>query len=87
MPEPNRYTNDRGFIMYDTFLDDYGADVRVQESSSAEDPKVWIFVRGGSTASKDKANDGQAHLDVEQAERVRDALDTFLKEIPERWDR
>jgi len=63
---PARSTTDRGFVIYDEFTDTYGHEVRVQESSLATDTRVWVF-----------ASDGSAHLDVA---RVRDALDTFIRE-------
>lgn len=33
----------RGFRVYTEFTDTYGAQVRVQESSSAAGPRVWVF--------------------------------------------
>ena len=66
---PARSTTDRGFVIYDEFTDTYGHEVRVQESSLATDTRVWVF-----------ASDGSAHLDIAQASRVRDALDTFIRE-------
>jgi len=60
---------DRGFTIYDQFDDRYGHSVRIQESSLATEPCVWIFPLGGA-----------AHLTLDQAKRVRDALDTFIKE-------
>ena len=76
MAEPNRSTTERGFTVYDQFTDMYGHDVRVQESSSAEGARAWIFCsKGGSPQEK-----ASPHLDVEQAKRVRDALDAFIGE-------
>ena len=43
MNEPNRSVTPRGFATYDEFTDTYGAKIRVQQSSSAEGPRVWIF--------------------------------------------
>ncbi len=74
--------DERGFITYDSIIDSYGAKVRVKESSSAECPKVWIFIEGGATEN----NDGAAHLNVEQAKLIRDALSKWIDEVPERWD-
>ena len=76
MTEPNRSTTGRGFTVYDEFTDTYGSTVIVQESSSAEGARIWIFCRHGGFPQK--AN--EPHLDVEQARRVRDALDTFIGE-------
>lgn len=40
---PDRSATPRGFAVYDEFTDTYGARIRVQKSSSAEGPRVWIF--------------------------------------------
>lgn len=75
MAEPNRSTTERGFTIYDDFTDTYGTQIRVQKSSSASGPRCWIFTypaAGNGAASP--------HLDVEQAKRVRDALDAFIRE-------
>jgi hypothetical protein len=39
----NRNTTERGFAIYDEFTDTYGSRIRVQESSSAEESRCWIF--------------------------------------------
>ena len=80
-----RTTDIRGFTTYDTFQDSYGAEVRVKESSSAEEPKVWIFVAGGKTSGlsgidRNDTNDGQAHLNEEQVDKVIAALQQWKKE-------
>jgi hypothetical protein len=77
---PNRSVTPRGFDNYDQFTDSYGAEVRVRQSSAASAPHVWLFIAGGRTAGPGAPNDGSAHLDVEQARRVRDALDAFIEE-------
>jgi hypothetical protein len=82
-PVPNRGVTARGFTIYDDLEDDYGAQVRVQESSRAmlqgvhEYSWMWIFIKGGETEN----NDGAAHLNAEQAVRVRDAITMWLREI------
>ncbi len=63
-------TTERGFVIYDDFIDRYGHRVRIQESSLATESAVWIFTEGGA--------DGAAHLTVEMARRVRGALDKFI---------
>ena len=64
----NRSTTERGFTIYDQFTDRYGNEVSVVESSLATEACCWIFA-------------GKApHLNVEQAKRVRDALDAFIAE-------
>jgi hypothetical protein len=77
---PSRSVTSRGFDTYDEFRDSYGAEVTVRQSSAASGPHVWLFITGGAMVSPDHPNDGSAHLTVEQAKRVRDALDAFIKE-------
>jgi hypothetical protein len=60
------------FRIYAEFVDTYGAKVDVRESSLATERRVWIH-----------AGDGAAHLNVEQAKAVRDALDEWLNEALE----
>lgn len=80
-PQPERRhasvkgTTARGFAIYDQFTDRYGHRVRIQRSSLASEDAVWIFTSEGGT---DGAADGAAHLTVEMAKRVRDALDEFI---------
>jgi hypothetical protein len=71
-----RSTTDRGLAVYDEFTDTYGSKIRVQESSAATEPKCWIF----ADAASSMAATTQPHLNVEQAKRVRDALDAFISE-------
>jgi hypothetical protein len=73
---PARRTTPRGFTIYDQFTDGYRSEIRVQESSSAEDARVWIFAEPPNLDDPPPA----PHLDVEQAKRVRDALDAFIRE-------
>jgi hypothetical protein len=98
---PERSTTDRGFTVYDEFTDTCGAKIRVQQSSSAEGPRIWIFAEhaaprlrpfhlerlasaGFSTpvelAELASMLEPSPHLDVEQAKRLRDALDVFISE-------
>lgn len=76
---PARSVTGRGFTIYDAFRDHYGADIRLQESSLATERCIWIF------SNKHGFPDEPAspHLTVEQAERVRDALDQFIRETKE----
>ena len=74
---PARSVTGRGFTIYDEFTDTYGNRVRVQQSSSAMSPRVWIFTEDDSDATT------SPHLDITQAERVRDALDAFITEQKE----
>ena len=79
MSETARRTTPRGFVIYDEFTDTYGNSVHVQESSSAEGARVWIFCNDGGFPDEAVP----AHLDVAQAKRVRDALDAFISEHAE----
>ena len=59
--------------MYTTFHDSNGNRILVKQSSSAEEPKAWIFC--------DDGGQGDApHLTVDQAKMVRAALDQFIIE-------
>jgi hypothetical protein len=96
MTELNHSTTERGFAVYDEFTDTYGSKVRVQESSSAEGPRVWIFARhekpdptlndvirqqlGRDPADLAVMLTPSPHLDLEQAKRLRNALDAFIAE-------
>lgn len=76
-------TNDRGFLTYtggpiDT---DYGHTITVRESSSAEGPKVWLFISDSPTVPGH-----DPHLTLEQAIALRAALDQFIEGVPERWE-
>lgn len=72
---PNRYATPRGFTVYDEIETSYGHTVRVQESSSAEAPHVWLFVSDSPVVVTHNP-----HLTIEQAIRVRDALTAFIDE-------
>lgn len=76
---PTTYTP-RGFAIYAEFVDSYGSTVRVQESSSASGPHAWIF--------QENAEEGvdTPHLNVPQAQALRDALDEFISHAKDTWD-
>jgi hypothetical protein len=63
-------TTDRGFSDFANFDDTYGAGVRVTESSAEPLDKVWVFIEGGAV----NHNNGSAHLNVKQAEKLATAL-------------
>jgi len=71
--------NDRGLTLYGEVVDTYGARVCVRESSA--DPLVhgWLFIEGGGIT----ANDGAAHLTVDQARDIIKALQRFVKDKSE----
>lgn len=76
---PARSVTERGFTIYDAFADKYGNDIRVQESSLATDRCVWVF----ASKAGHPQEPASAHLTIPQAERVRDALDAFIREAKE----
>lgn len=77
----------RGFVIYDEFTDTYGNDVRVQESSLAEDARLWIFA--DETVSPYFNPEHPAftagkvgiHLNVDQAIRIHTAIHEWLVDI------
>lgn len=48
-----RSATPRGFTVYDEFTDSYGSKVRVQQSSSATERRVWIFAEHAGTHLRD----------------------------------
>lgn len=83
--------NERGFAIYEEFTDSYGSEVRVQESSSAMGPHCWIFCANENFGypdpkGKDRSKVWTPHLTLEQARRVRDALNAFIVHAGTRWE-
>jgi hypothetical protein len=74
---PARGVTPHGRAIYDEFTDLNGSRVWVQDSSLASDRAVWVFAQRGDM-------DTDPHLNVEQARRVRDALDAFIRENEDR---
>lgn len=72
----------RGFAVYLELEDTYGNNVRIQESSSAEGPHIWLFCDSMSEEQKGAS----PHLNLEQAEAVRDALDRAIARGRRLWD-
>lgn len=72
---PDRSVTDRGFTTYDQLRDHNGTLVVVRQSSLATEDCVWIFSEDHETGDR-----RPPHLNVEQATRVRDALDAFISE-------
>jgi hypothetical protein len=81
---PNRSTTSRGFAIYDEFTDTEGRTLCVKQSSDAESDCVWLFLT--DTDSRPALS---PHLNLDQARRLRDALDTFIHEqgTPQATDR
>lgn len=78
-PSPS---NDRGFLAYagGPIETSYGHTIRVQESSAASGPHVWLFI-----GDSPQVPSHDPHLDLEQAVALRAALDQFIDGVPERW--
>jgi len=65
----------RGFRIYTEFKDEYGANIRVQESSLATKRCVWIQ---NEVVDCSGTPLGNAHLTVPMAKRVIKALQRFV---------
>lgn len=76
-------SNDRGFLTYagGPIETSYGHTIRVQESSSASGPHVWLFI-----GDSPQVPGHDPHLNLEQAIALRAALDQFIQAVPERWN-
>lgn len=80
---------DRGFHGYGKpMTDSYGSVLEVYESSSAEGPHVWLSVDSSSWENDQRAKrgSGTAHLNAAQARDLIARLQTWLDEIPKRWE-
>jgi hypothetical protein len=72
---------DRGFHQYGKSIrDDYGSKVTVYESSAANSPHVWVKIA-------DERDRAIAHLTKREAEELIRRLQTWIDEIPSRWQR
>ncbi|HEX5565410.1 MAG TPA: hypothetical protein VFY14_00445 [Streptomyces sp.] len=80
--EPTPF-NDRGFLAYagGPIHTNYGHEIRVQESSAADGPHVWLFISDSPTVANHNP-----HLNLDQAIALRAALDQFIEGVPNRWD-
>jgi len=76
-------TSDRGFHQYGTLAaDSYGITFRVIESSSASGPHVWLFI----VPTPDIQYGNCLHMNKKQATELIRRLQTWIDEIPDRWD-
>lgn len=66
-------TTERGYRIFLTFRDSHSNEVRVQKSSSARAPCVWLFCHGPDGA------DEPPHLTICQAKRLIEALTEFVE--------
>jgi hypothetical protein len=81
---------DRGFGQYGEGKCSYNIKWRVQESSTAGDPRVWLFVDGvlsGGGSEQERTQKGCLHMSIDQAKELRDALQRFLDDSvdPAHW--
>lgn len=83
--------NGRGFKQSEELICTYGTKVRVQESSAAMEPHIWIYmdqphdINSACIAMQtDQEYTGEystasAHLTLEQAKEIRDALTHLIE--------
>jgi hypothetical protein len=69
----------RGFMIFGRLKDINGSDVRVQESSLADDYCCFVF-----TSNKHMENFGP-HINVAQAKKLVEALNDFIESKEWRW--
>lgn len=78
--------SDRGFMLYggSAVRTSYGhpVEIRVQESSAASGPHVWMFI-DAAPGMKGR----EPHLSLADAIEIRDRLTQFIDDVPERWTR
>lgn len=74
-----RRLTERGFVVYDEFDDTYGNAIRIQESSNIN-RRCWVFCNPQTIDGMEVPVGVSAHLDIKQAERIIEALKTFIKE-------
>lgn len=67
----------RGFNVYEEFQDTYYNQVRIQESSGAEEPRVWIFLERSNSYMKASV---EAHLNEAMVDKVIAALQEWKQE-------
>jgi hypothetical protein len=84
MPVNEPSPNGRGFLLYggSAVRTSYGHPVRVQESSSAEGPHVWLFTDESDLPGISTTD---PHLSLADAIEIRDRLTQFINGVPERW--
>ena len=70
--------SDRGFPIFAEFDDLYHSHWKIQFSSRAFHPAVWVWIDGTAGDQGGVGRDGSGHLTIEQAKRVRDALSNWI---------
>jgi hypothetical protein len=83
---PPSPASDRGFLLYggSAVRTSYGhsVEIRVQESSAASGPHVWLFID-----EAEGIEGGSSHLSLADAIEIRDRLTQFIDDTPDRWTR
>jgi hypothetical protein len=67
---------ERGWKLYAKFVDKYGSEIRVQESSIVGRPCVWIFADNDPKVFEKP----KPHLTVENAKQLIEALQSFVED-------
>jgi len=77
----------RGFALWEPVKTDYGADVKVKESSAAEGPHLWLEIKQPPPEYEGALKEARAvaHCTLEQAKEIRDRLDAAIRFSEERW--
>lgn len=71
----------RGFVHMEPIVTVRGETVRVYESSAADAPHVWVALERGPYARHGSpAAECHAHLDLAQAEQLRDQLAWIIEQ-------
>ena len=89
MPSKIVVRSDRGFHGYGEkpLLCTYRTTIEVYESSAASGPHVWLKLTcDPRVLSQQPYGEGTAHLNEEQTRELIERLQTWLDEIPSRWE-
>ena len=83
------FKSNRGFYQYGALMQcTYGTTARVVESSSAEGPHLWLFMdEHGGTLTRHEPGKASMHLNQWQARDLIRRLQTWLDQVPSRWNR
>ncbi len=76
--------DDRGFYEYGDVTDDRGTTATVKESSAADGPYCWVFIKEAG-AYRPKPGKSSLHVNESQARELVEALTKWLDQIPSRW--
>ncbi len=89
MGKENIEFNDRGFAAFEEFDTTYGAKLRVYESSAALGPHIWLKAQQPEPKHSGQldAFDASVHMNLKQAEQLRDNLTYLIDHAKEAWDK